>query len=60
MCIVLAESKHPFDAAPLHQTPADERGTDRLPVVLGHSLIQTMLIYLELVPNPTGNLAMVP
>ena len=27
---------------------------------LGHSSIQTTLIYLELVPNPTGSLAMVP
>ena len=27
---------------------------------LGHSSIQTTLIYLELVPDPTGNLAMVP
>ena len=27
---------------------------------LGHSSIQTTLIYLELVPDPTGSLAMVP
>ena len=27
---------------------------------LGHSSIQTTLIYLELVPYPTGSLAMVP
>ena len=27
---------------------------------LGHSLVQTTLIYLELVPDPTGSLAMVP
>ena len=27
---------------------------------LGHSLIQTTLIYLELVPDPTGSLAMMP
>ena len=27
---------------------------------LGHSSIQTTLIYLELVPDPTGNLAAVP
>ena len=27
---------------------------------VGHSSIQTTLIYLELVPDPTGNLAMVP
>ena len=27
---------------------------------LGHSSIQTMLIYLELVPDPTGSLAAVP
>ena len=27
---------------------------------LGHSSIQTALIYLELVPDPTGSLAMVP
>ena len=26
---------------------------------LGHSSIQTTLIYLELVPDPTGNLAMI-
>lgn len=27
---------------------------------LGHSSIQTTLIYLKLVPDPTGSLAMVP
>ena len=27
---------------------------------LGHSSIQTTLIYLELIPDPTGSLAMVP
>ena len=27
---------------------------------LGHSSIQTTLIYLELVPDPTGSLAMIP
>ena len=27
---------------------------------LGHSFIQTTLIYLELVPDPTGSLASVP
>ena len=27
---------------------------------LGHSSIQTTLIYLELVPDPTGSLALVP
>ena len=27
---------------------------------LGHSSIQTTLIYLELVPDPTGSLATVP
>ena len=27
---------------------------------LGHNSIQTTLIYLELVPDPTGSLAMVP
>ena len=27
---------------------------------LGHSSIQTTLIYLELVPDPSGSLAMVP
>ena len=27
---------------------------------LGHSWIQTTLIYLELVPDPTGSLALVP
>ena len=27
---------------------------------LGHSSTQTTLIYLELVPDPTGNLALVP
>ena len=27
---------------------------------LGHSSIQTTLIYLELVPDPTGSLAIVP
>ncbi|MCY4653709.1 MAG: hypothetical protein OXC95_11165 [Dehalococcoidia bacterium] len=27
---------------------------------LGHSSIQTALIYLELVPDPTGSLASVP
>ena len=31
-----------------------------LPRWLGHSSIQTTLIYLELVPDPTGSLAMVP
>ena len=27
---------------------------------LGHSSIQTTLVYLELVPDPTGSLALVP
>ena len=27
---------------------------------LGHNSLQTTLIYLELVPDPTGSLAMVP
>ena len=41
--------------------PATERHPDQLLVALvGYSSIQTTLIYLELVPDPMGSLAMVP
>ena len=52
----------PHAAPQLRTAPAAERHTHQLPESrwLGHSSIQTTLIYLELVPDPTGSLAMVP
>ena len=55
-------NQHPHAAPQLRPAPADERHPDQLfeSRWLGHSSIQTTLIYLELVPDPTGSLAMVP
>ena len=56
MCIYVPEDEHPHAAPQLRPPPADERRPHQLPVtLLGHSSIQTTLIYLELVPDgPNG------
>ena len=49
-------------APQLRTASADERHPHQLPITLAWATrsIQTTLIYLELVPDPTGSLAMVP
>ena len=54
-------NRDPHAAPQLRTAPADERRpVNYLSRWLGHSSIQTALIYLELVPDPTGSLALAP